>query len=63
MSANRPVMLEALTDPDLPPMPPHITLEQARNFGASILADVARALGFLKQRSKRRLRDFSPRKG
>lgn len=31
-SADRPVMLEADTDPNVPPLPPHITLKQARNF-------------------------------
>lgn len=31
-SADRPVILEADTDPNVPPLPPHITLKQARNF-------------------------------
>ena len=30
LSADRPVVLEAVTDPDVPPLPPHITLEQAK---------------------------------
>jgi pyruvate dehydrogenase (quinone) len=32
LTADRPVVLEAITDPDVPPLPPHITVEQARNF-------------------------------
>ncbi len=30
--ADRPVIISALTDPDEPPLPPHITFEQAEGF-------------------------------
>ena len=30
-------MLEVKTDPDVPPLPPHITLEQAKNFSIALL--------------------------
>jgi len=32
LAANRPVVLEVKTDPEVPPLPPHITLDQARKF-------------------------------
>ncbi|MEW9856796.1 thiamine pyrophosphate-requiring protein [Novosphingobium sp. M1R2S20] len=32
LSANRPVVIEVKTDPEVPPLPPHITLEQAKAF-------------------------------
>jgi pyruvate dehydrogenase (quinone) len=32
LSADRPVILEAYTDPNVPPLPPHITLKDAENF-------------------------------
>lgn len=32
LHADRPVVLECRTDPNVPPLPPHITPEQARNF-------------------------------
>lgn len=32
LAADRPVILEAFTDPNVPPLPPHITLKDARNF-------------------------------
>ncbi len=38
-SATRPVVIDAVVDPDVPPLPPHITLKQARNFIASALRD------------------------
>ena len=34
-----PVVLEVKTDPEVPPLPPHTTFEQARNF-ASMLVEV-----------------------
>ena len=36
LSADRPVILEAYTDPNVPPLPPHITLKDARNFMLSL---------------------------
>jgi pyruvate dehydrogenase (quinone) len=32
LAANKPVVLEVKTDPEVPPLPPHITLDQARKF-------------------------------
>ena len=32
LSSDRPVILEAYTDPNVPPLPPHITLQEAKNF-------------------------------
>jgi pyruvate dehydrogenase (quinone) len=32
LSANRPVVLEVKTDPEIVPLPPHVTLKQARGF-------------------------------
>lgn len=36
LSADRPVVLEAYTDPNVPPLPPHITLKDAKNFVSMI---------------------------
>lgn len=32
LSADRPVVIDADCDPDVPPLPPHITLEQAKQY-------------------------------
>jgi pyruvate dehydrogenase (quinone) len=32
LSSDRPVVFEAITDPEVPPLPPHITVEQAVHF-------------------------------
>jgi pyruvate dehydrogenase (quinone) len=37
LSADRPVVLEAIVDPEVPPLPPHITFEQAKHFAQSAL--------------------------
>jgi pyruvate dehydrogenase (quinone) len=38
-AADRPVVLEAYTDPNVPPLPPHITLAQAKAFAFSLPKD------------------------
>jgi pyruvate dehydrogenase (quinone) len=37
LTADRPVVVEAIVDPEVPPLPPHISLEQASNFTKAIL--------------------------
>ena len=32
LAADRPVVVEFKTDPEVPPLPPHITLKQAKDF-------------------------------
>jgi pyruvate dehydrogenase (quinone) len=32
LSADRPVVLEVKTDPEIVPLPPHVTLKEARGF-------------------------------
>ncbi|EDY20892.1 thiamine pyrophosphate protein central region [Chthoniobacter flavus Ellin428] len=41
LSANRPVVYEVLTDPEVPPLPPHITFEQAVKFSESLIRDTS----------------------
>lgn len=38
-----PVVLEVKTDPEVPPLPPHITLDQARAFTAMMFKDATEA--------------------
>ena len=32
LAVDRPVILECYTDPNVPPLPPHITQKDAKNF-------------------------------
>ncbi len=38
LAADRPFVLDMVTDPSVPPLPPHITLKQARGFMGAMLA-------------------------
>jgi pyruvate dehydrogenase (quinone) len=62
LAADRPVVIEAVTDPNVPPLPPHITLEQARNFASSIWEGDANRLGFIKQTIKDAAESVLPHK-
>ncbi|HTY67406.1 MAG TPA: thiamine pyrophosphate-requiring protein [Alphaproteobacteria bacterium] len=37
LASDRPVVLEVKTDPNIPPLPPHITLAQAKAFASTLL--------------------------
>jgi pyruvate dehydrogenase (quinone) len=63
LHADRPAVLEAITDPNVPPLPPHISLEQAKHFASSLYHGDAEALGFVKQTIKDAAANFLPRKG
>jgi pyruvate dehydrogenase (quinone) len=51
-AADRPFIVEAVTDPDVPPLPPHITFEQAKALASATLRGDVDALGYLKQSVK-----------
>jgi pyruvate dehydrogenase (quinone) len=36
-AADRPTVIDVLTDPEVPPLPPHISLEQAKAFTSAVL--------------------------
>jgi pyruvate dehydrogenase (quinone) len=42
LSADRPALVEAITDPEVAPLPPHVTFEQARNLTRALVRDPAR---------------------
>ena len=37
LTADRPAVLEAVVDPEVPPLPPHISFEEAKHFAQSVL--------------------------
>lgn len=39
LTADRPFVLDIVCDPNVPPLPPHITRKQARNFMGALLGD------------------------
>ncbi|MEP6880010.1 MAG: thiamine pyrophosphate-requiring protein, partial [Nitrosospira sp.] len=52
LDADRPVILEVYADPDVPPLPPHITFKQARAYASAILKGDADSTGIIKQSVK-----------
>lgn len=36
-AADRPVVIDALTDPDVPTLPPHITMKQVKSYAMALL--------------------------
>jgi pyruvate dehydrogenase (quinone) len=42
LRADRPCVIAFRTDPEVPPLPPHITFEQAKNFMSALVRDPAR---------------------
>jgi len=59
LAADRPCVLEAITDPEVPPLPPHITLEQARAFSSALMKDPARGR-MVRQTLRETVRELIP---
>ena len=49
LSADRPTVIDAVVDPDVPPLPPHITVEHARNMTQALLQGDPDRRGIVKQ--------------
>ena len=52
LAADRPVVLEVKTDPDVPPLPPHITLEQAKHLMHALYEGDPREGNIIKETAK-----------
>jgi pyruvate dehydrogenase (quinone) len=52
LSANRPVVMNIYTDPNVETLPPHITIEQAKEFMSTILKGDPEEEGIIKQSAK-----------
>ncbi len=55
LAAQRPVLLEVVTDPSVPPLPPHISLEKAKALGSALLSNDPKAWNVIKQSAKQLL--------
>jgi len=60
LSADRPVIISALSDPNEPPLPPHITFEQAKAFASSVLADPSSGLPGAVESVREKVHEFLP---
>jgi len=60
LSADRPTVLDVRCDPDVPPIPPHTTFEQAKATAGAILHGDENAWGVVKQGIKQKAQQYLP---
>ncbi len=61
LAADRPVLYEAITDPEVPPLPPHITLEQATSLSKALMKGDPSAGQIIRQSFKGKLKELVTR--
>jgi pyruvate dehydrogenase (quinone) len=60
LAADRPAVLDVRTDPDVPPIPPHATFEQAKDAAQAILKGDEDRLGVIVEGVKTKMQEFLP---
>ncbi len=58
LAAERPVLIEAITDPEVPPLPPHIKVEQATSMAKALVKGDPNGARIVKQSLKGKLKEF-----
>jgi pyruvate dehydrogenase (quinone) len=62
LMADRPVVLEAKVDPEVPPLPPHITLKQAKAFTSTLWKGDPEQGSMIVQTAKELVAELLPRR-
>ncbi len=60
LAADRPTVLDVHTDPNVPPIPPHATLEQMKSAGLAMLHGDEDVREVVKTGAKQKLQEFLP---
>ncbi|MEV7976937.1 thiamine pyrophosphate-requiring protein [Streptomyces sp. NPDC086519] len=60
LSADRPCVLDFVTDPAVPPIPPHATLDQIEAAAASVLKGDSDRVAMVRQGFKAKVQEFLP---
>ena len=63
LNADRPVVLEVKTDPEVPPLPPHISLEQAKKFTETLVKGDPNEQSVVKGTARQLLSSLLPGRG
>ena len=63
LSASRPAVIDVYTDPNVPTIPPHITFQQAKNYGTALLHMDPDEEGIIKESVKSVVEGILPHKG
>jgi pyruvate dehydrogenase (quinone) len=61
LSAGRPAVLEVVTDPEVPPLPPHIRFEQAQNLAKALAKGEPSRRAIIAEAVKCKLAEFTTR--
>ena len=59
-AADRPFVIDAMTDPEVPPLPPHITFKQAEDFAKSVAAEPSAGLAGVVNAMREKVDEFVP---
>jgi pyruvate dehydrogenase (quinone) len=62
LAADRPTVLDFRTDPDVPPIPPHATFEQAKDLAKALLHGDPNSVGVVKEGLMTKVREVLPGK-
>jgi pyruvate dehydrogenase (quinone) len=60
LAADLPTVLDVRTDPDIPPIPPHATLEQAMNTAKAMMKGDSSRWGVIKEGIRTKAQEFIP---
>ncbi|KHL02554.1 thiamine pyrophosphate-requiring protein [Sinomonas humi] len=60
LTASRPTVLDVRTDPNVPPIPPHATFEQALNAAKSVVHGDPHRWGYIKEGLKTKAQEILP---
>ena len=63
LAADRPTVLDVRTDPNVPPIPPHVTFEQAKDTAEAMLKGDPNMLGIVAEGVKTKIQEFLPHSG
>ena len=61
LGADRPVVLDVVTDPEVPPLPPHIRMEHAQGFVRALLHGDPASAQMVRQSLREKLKDLVTR--
>lgn len=62
LATDRPVVVEAVTDPEVPPLPPHITLDQAKALGSALAQGDPSRRAVVRQSFRDKVEEFLARR-
>jgi pyruvate dehydrogenase (quinone) len=60
LAADRPTVLDVRCDPDVPPIPPHATFEQAKSLVEAVVGGDEDSAGFIRQGIKQKVQQYFP---